>query len=109
VTQIPDHNSGNVLGFAELAANTYDGKRYWSSNSYKVGANVTTWVQSIAEKIIFKDKRATAVQVSHSTDSKTPERVTVSARKEILVTSGVQGSAKLLLLRYVVTHRGQCN
>jgi hypothetical protein len=93
------------LGFAELAANTYDGKRYWSSNSYEAGTNVTTWVQIVAEKIIFEGKRATGVQVSHSTGSKTPDRVTVFARKEILVTSGVQGSAKLLLLRYVITPR----
>jgi hypothetical protein len=44
------------LGFAELAANTYNGKRYWPANSYKVGANVTTWVQVIAQKIIFEGK-----------------------------------------------------
>lgn len=92
------------MGFAELAANTYDGKRYWSSNSYEVGANITTWVEAVAEKIIFAGKRATAVQISHSSGNKMPDRVTVFAQKEILVTSGVQGSAKLLLLRYVVTH-----
>lgn len=105
VPKITDHNSGNVLGYAEVQMNTYDGKRYWSTNSYKFGNNVTTWIETTAEKLIFEGKKATAVQVSRNKADKTPERVTVTARKEILLTSGVQGSAKLLLLRYVTTYK----
>jgi choline dehydrogenase-like flavoprotein len=58
---------------------------------------------TIAEKLIIEEKRATAVQVSKNQSDGTPERVTAVARKEILVTSGVQGSAKLLLLRYAAS------
>jgi choline dehydrogenase-like flavoprotein len=91
------------LGYAEIQTNTYDGKRYWSSNNYKFEKNVTTWTATIAEKLIIEEKRATAVQASRNQPDGTPERVAVVARKEILVASGVQGSAKLLLLRYAAS------
>jgi choline dehydrogenase-like flavoprotein len=99
VPRILDHNSGAVLGFAELAANNYEGKRYWSSNCYKFGNNVTTWVHTLAAKILFDGKRATSVQLIRKAGAGMSARVTVTARKEIILSSGVQGSAKLLLLR----------
>ena len=105
--QILDHNSGSVLGFAEVAASTYEAKRYWSSNNYKMGGNVTTWVDTVAERIGFDGKRAISVQLVRNSEDGRLEHATVTARKEILVTSGVQGSAKLFLLRYVLNIRSK--
>ena len=96
----PDKDSGDMLGYCEASANTYDGKRQWAANNYQLQSNVTIWTDTLAEKIVFEGKRAVGVQISRAESGKTPEVMTVMARKEILVCSGVQGSAKLLLLRY---------
>jgi choline dehydrogenase-like flavoprotein len=93
----PDLNSGTVLGYSEAVQSTYDGKRQWAANSYKIQSNVTIWTDTVAEKIIFDNDRAVGIQCSPNTALGSANKVT--ARKEILVCSGVQGSAKLLLLR----------
>jgi hypothetical protein len=71
----PDVNSGNVLGYSEAVQSTYDGK------------------------IMFDNNRVTGVQCCHNAEFSSVKHVT--ARKEVFVCGGVQGSAKLLLLRYV--------
>ncbi|KAG0649433.1 Dehydrogenase patE [Hyphodiscus hymeniophilus] len=97
VSKILDHNAGEVLGYTDVQMSTYKGKRYWSS-SYTFGDKVTTWTKSSAEKVLFEGKKATSVQILRRLADGSSERVIVTARNEILVTSGVQGSAKLLLL-----------
>lgn len=81
--------------------NTHDGKRTWASK-YKFEKNATTWTETIAEKLIFEGKRVVSVQGFRTSAGRSQERVSVTVRKEILLTSGVQGSAKLLLLRQVL-------
>jgi hypothetical protein len=60
---------------------------------------VTTWTKTVAERLIFGGKKVTGVEVMREAG----EKVKVFAGKEVLVCSGVQGSAKLLLLRYPIT------
>ncbi|KUJ17157.1 alcohol oxidase [Mollisia scopiformis] len=93
VKWIPDGNAGDPLGYCEGAHNTYDGKRYYASNCYKLGENVTTYNKVLAEHLIFEGNKVVGVQLSRDS-----ERLIVKAKKEVLVCSGVQGSAKLLLL-----------
>jgi choline dehydrogenase-like flavoprotein len=98
---IPDANAGEVLGYCEDAQNTYDGKRHYAASSYKLGENVTIWHDTLVEKVIFQGKKAVGVQVSRYLSCGKLEKVSVTTRIEILVCGGVQGSAKLLLLRHV--------
>ena len=95
VKWLPDCSTGEILGYCGGMQNTYDGKRYYAANCYKLGSNVTTWTKTLAEKLIFEGKRVTGVETTWQSG----EKVKVFARKEVLVCSGVQGSAKLLLLR----------
>jgi hypothetical protein len=100
VSWIPDANAGEVLGYCEDAQNTYDGKRHYAANFYKIGENVTIWYDALVENVIFQDKRAADVQVSRYHSCSKLEKANVTIRIEILVCGGVQGSTKLLLLRH---------
>lgn len=105
VKWIPDCATGDILGYCEVTQNTYDGKRSYAANSYQLGSNVTTWTGTLAEKLIFEptglgEVEIQGVEISRTTSSGLNESMIVCARKEVLVCSGVQGSAKLLLLRY---------
>jgi hypothetical protein len=101
VPWIPDANAGAVLGYCEDAQNTYNGKRHYAADSYKLGENVNVWHDTLVEKVIFQGKKAVGVQISRYLSCGKLEKVNVAARIEILVCGGVQGSAKLLLLRHV--------
>jgi hypothetical protein len=101
VPWIPDANAGEVLGYCEDAQNTYDGTRHYAANSYKFGENVTVWHDTLVENIGFQDKKAVGVQISRYISCGNLEKVNITARIKILVCVGVQGSAKLLLLRQV--------
>lgn len=102
--RLPDLNSGDILGYCEGQYCTYHGKRQFASKCYPRGQNVTTWVETLVEKLLFVGNRAVGVQVIRSGEDGTSESATVTARKEVIVSSGVQGSAKLLLLRSVSSH-----
>lgn len=99
VEWLPDCGTGEILGYCECTQNTYDGKRHYAANCYKLGPNVTTWTTTVAQKLIFEGKKATGVEVTQSGTNIAVDNLKVFARKEVLVCSGVQGSAKLLLLR----------
>jgi hypothetical protein len=60
---------------------------------------VTTWTKTVAERLLFEGKKVTGVEVTREVG----EKVEVFTKREVLVCSGVQGSAKLLLLRYSIT------
>jgi len=101
VKWLPDCGTGEILGYCEMTQNTYDGKRQYAVNCYKLGPNVTTWTKTLAEKLIFYGSKVIGVEVTRMVKSVTAESVKVIARKEVLICSGVQGSSKLLLLRYI--------
>lgn len=107
VKWIPDGNAGDPIGYCEGAQNTYDGKRYYAANCYKLGQNVTTWNYVLAEKLVPEDKKVVGVKLSRKKESGEMEKVVVKAREEVLVCSGVQGSPKLLLLRYILLLKSQ--
>lgn len=92
-----DMNSGDILGYNEATTSSYDGMRQWSAGNYLFGPNVTIWTDTHATKVTVQGTRATGVEFLR------PGNVNgaVSARKEIIVSSGAQGSPKLLLLRHV--------
>ncbi|CZR66971.1 related to choline dehydrogenase and related flavoproteins [Phialocephala subalpina] len=98
VKWIPDGNAGDPIGYCEGAHNTYDGKRNYAANCYKLGENVTTYHHALAESLVFEGKKVIGVQFCRKDHLGEFERFVVNARKEVLVCSGVQGSAKLLLL-----------
>ncbi|KAE8450455.1 hypothetical protein EG329_006530 [Mollisiaceae sp. DMI_Dod_QoI] len=90
----PDANSGNPIGYSEYANNTFDGKRKWSASCYKRGPNVTLWDNTQAAKLIFSGNKVIGVEVLPNDHGATR----ALAKKEVLLSAGVQHSAKLLLL-----------
>jgi choline dehydrogenase len=94
VSHIFDNNAGEALGYSESSQSTYDGIRQWAS-AYPRGPNVTLWSNTFATKVLIKENRATGVEVLKQGDVK----VEVVAIQEVIVSSGAQGSPKLLLLR----------
>jgi choline dehydrogenase-like flavoprotein len=99
VNWLPDCGTGEILGYCECTQNTYDGKRHYAANCYRLGTNVTTWTRTVAEKLIWEGKKVIGVVVIQTGTNGDGDKIEVFARKEVLVCSGVQGSAKLLLLR----------
>lgn len=94
VSYHPDINSGDIIGFSEATFGNYDGQRQWAAK-YPFGQNVTLWTGTHVSKIIVKDSVATGVEIL-KTGGVTED---VYAAKEVIVSSGAQGSPKLLLLR----------
>jgi choline dehydrogenase-like flavoprotein len=101
VEWLPDCGTGDILGYCESTHNTYDGKRYYAANCYELGPNVTIWTRTIAEKLIYEENKVTGVKVYRLGVDESGEKLKLKAfaRKEVLICGGVQGSAKLLLLR----------
>jgi choline dehydrogenase-like flavoprotein len=100
VSQGKDLNSGNILGFSEATAGSYDGIRQWAGGNYKFGPNVTLWTETHVSRILSQGSRATGIEYVRPV---TATSGSVTAKKEVIVSSGAQGSPKLLLLRSV-TH-----
>ncbi|KAE8452657.1 hypothetical protein EG329_013916 [Mollisiaceae sp. DMI_Dod_QoI] len=98
VNWLAESNAGDPLGYSEGTFSTYDGKRQYAANSYKLGPNVTTFNHALAEKLVFEGNKVLGVQLSQKAVNGGLERFIVKANQEVLVCSGVQGSAKLLLL-----------
>ncbi|CZR63321.1 related to alcohol oxidase [Phialocephala subalpina] len=90
----PDLNSGSPFGYGEYPNNTFNGERKWAATSYKRGPNVTLWDNTQVSKLLFSRKKVTAIEVLPNNHNGTRALV----KKEVLVTAGVQNSAKLLLL-----------
>ncbi|OOF96690.1 GMC oxidoreductase [Aspergillus carbonarius ITEM 5010] len=91
--QVDDINSGQQLGYAEAFNSTYEGLRSFA-NSYPLGNNVRLWTESVVERLIMNRKSAEGVIVIRNGN----ERVHVKAEKEVILSSGAQGSPKILLL-----------
>lgn len=81
VKWLPDCGTGDIIGYCEGTHNTYDGKRHYAANCYKLGSNVVTWTKTVAEKLIFEGKRVTGVEVSRIGGDK----VKAFAKREVLV------------------------
>ena len=95
VQRNPDLNSGEVLGYGEICSSTFEGKRQWASQSYKLGPNVEVLTNAQVELLLFADERVSGVKITVSGS----ESCILEARKEVIVCAGAVGSAKLLLLR----------
>jgi choline dehydrogenase-like flavoprotein len=102
VKWLPDCGTGDILGYCESTQNTYNGKRHYAANCYKLEPNVTIWTKTLAKNLIVEGKKVIGVEVTRMGQSGAAKSVQVLAGKEVLVCSGVQGSPKLLLLRYRV-------
>jgi choline dehydrogenase len=96
IPRILDVNKGQTIGYSELASNTFNGKRQWAATAYVPGPNVTLWASTHTSKIIFHGDQAVGVELLENTHGATR----IMANKEVIVCSGAQGSAQLLLLRY---------
>lgn len=92
-----DMNSGDILGYNEATTSSHSGMRQWSAGNYPFRPNVTFWTETHVTKVVVEGKRTTGVEFFRPGNVKGA----VSARKEVIVSSGAQGSPKLLLLRQV--------
>ena len=94
-----DMNSGDILGYNEATLSSYDGIRQWSAGNYPFGPNVTVWTDTHVTKVVVQGHRATGVEFLRHGNTKGE----VSARQEVIVSSGALGSPKLLLLRQALS------
>ncbi|GFN98654.1 oxygen-dependent choline dehydrogenase [Plakobranchus ocellatus] len=94
--------AGKDLGFPDnsifhVQSNTMNGKRMSSSRAYLHPAmdrpNLDVAVHSHVQKVIIKDKRATGVEVIRY-----GRKLTINAKKEVILSAGVIGSPHILLL-----------
>jgi choline dehydrogenase-like flavoprotein len=89
-------NSGKTIGYSEFASNTFKSERQYGPVCYAKGINVTVWTEMIATRLIIEGMKIIGVELMDNAHSAR----TALARKEVISSSGVQGSTKLLLLRY---------
>jgi choline dehydrogenase-like flavoprotein len=97
-TRVFDGNAGKTLGYFEIANNILDGKRQWSSACYKLGSNVTVQCSTQVSRLIIIDQKVQGVEVLTGIGG---DKTIICVKDEVILCSGVQGSAKILLLRYV--------
>ena len=94
---VRDLNTGNATGFTVMQANIKDGKRVSSAKAFlkpvKRQPNLTILTHAIVERILFSKKRVRGVVVRRN-----GKRFTVRAGKEVILSAGVVGSPKLLML-----------
>ena len=98
--QIPhreDFNSEHQEGVGLFDITQKRGKRWSAANAYLDPAidreNLTIITECIAERIIFKKKQATGVQIRTKSN-----QTILLARREVIVSAGAFGSPHLLLL-----------
>ena len=85
----PDMNSGDPNGVAQLVENWYEASRQHAAICYKLkGVHVVT--NTIVERIIFEDNKATGVEL---TDGQR-----LMASKEVIVSCGALRTPQLLML-----------
>ena len=91
--------SGKMIGsaYSPFTVDPVTAKRSSSALSYLASAqnrtNLHVFTKTMAEKIIFKDKRATGVRVSSSNTT-----FTLNARREVVVSAGAIQSPQLLMV-----------
>jgi choline dehydrogenase-like flavoprotein len=95
-TRVSDGNAGKTLGYFEIANNTFEGKRQWSSACYGLGTNVTVQCSTVVARLVVIDQKVEGVELLTGAGS---DRTIICAKDEVILCSGVQGSAKILLLR----------
>ncbi|GFN98658.1 oxygen-dependent choline dehydrogenase [Plakobranchus ocellatus] len=92
-----DYNGKSMEGIFHVQNNAMNGKRMSSSRAYLHPAmdrpNLDVAVNSHVQKVIIKDKRATGVEVIRN-----GRKLTINARKEVILSAGAIGSPHVLLL-----------
>ncbi len=90
-----DYNGYQQEGFGPMHMTVGGGKRASTSQTYlksaKSRSNLTVLTGCLAEKLVFEDKRATGIEISRS-----GQKQTLSARREVIVSAGSIGSPTLL-------------
>jgi len=96
---VRDINAGNNTGFTFMQATIKDGKRFSTAKAFLkplLGrSNLKIVTQAFVDRILISPKSKRAYGV---TFTRLGQRYTVHSRKEVIVSSGVVGSPKLLLL-----------
>ena len=100
---VRDLNSGNATGFTVMQANIKDGKRVSSAKAFLkpvVGReNLDVLTHAMVERVLFsRSYKAGPPRVQGVVFSRNGERFTVRARKEVILSAGVVGTPKILML-----------
>ena len=94
---VPDINGKSQMGFTEAQGTIMNGKRADTAkmflNPVKDRPNLFVVKHTIAQKIIFKDKKVTGVEFTRKGTDKT-----VFVKKELILSAGAIDSPKLLML-----------
>jgi len=97
---VKDINTGNSTGFTVMQATIKDGKRFSSAKSFLkpiIGnPNLSVLPEAFVEKLLVSSKHG--VRAEGVVFTRQGRRYRVKARKEVIVSSGVVGSPKLLML-----------
>lgn len=101
--QTDDYNAAQQEGFGRLQMTIENGRRSSTATAYLKPAlkrpNLKVLTGALAKKILFDGKRATGVAFSHRGSEQT-----VSAKREVLVASGVINAPQLLMLSGIGGH-----
>lgn len=95
---ISDSNAAVQEGFCPSEQTIWRGRRWSASRGYLTASvrarpNLTVYTDSVAERLVFEGKRAQSVVIRRH-----GQKMTLSARREIIVCGGAVNSPKLLLL-----------
>jgi len=97
---VKDINTGNATGFTVMQATIKNGKRFSSAKSFikpVIGKpNLSVLPEAFVERLMMSSKYGTKAE--GVVFSRKGQRYRVRARKEVIVSSGVVGSPKLLML-----------
>ena len=91
-----DYNGEKQEGFGPMEQTVHNGRRWSAANAYLRPAlrrENCDLVRGLAEKVVITDGRATGVQIKRGGKSEI-----VSARREVILSSGAINSPKLLML-----------
>ena len=101
--QTDDYNGATQTGFARLQMTIAKGRRCSSASAYLrpvlKRSNLHVLTDALATRILFDGKRATGVAVTHRGGQQT-----VTARKEVLIASGVINAPQILMLSGIGAH-----
>ena len=90
-----DYNGEKQEGFGPFEATIWKGRRWSTANAYLRPAlkrSNLTLVKCMAERIVFKDGRATGVKVLRG-----GQRETITARREVILCASAINSPKILM------------
>ncbi|GFN98667.1 choline dehydrogenase, mitochondrial [Plakobranchus ocellatus] len=92
-----DYNGKSMEGIFHAQVNTLNGRRMSSSRAYLHPVmdrpNLDVAINSHVQKVVIKGKRATGVEVIRN-----GRKLTINARKEVILSAGAIGSPHILLL-----------